>query len=1004
MFGNRCSKGARLGGPTAFIALLMLFLATVSWAQGNPSGKLIGKVVVEGVGVPGVLLTATSPNLQGSRTAITGPAGDYFLASLPPGPYDVTLSMEGMNEQQLQVQIAAAQTTYQNATMTPLTLTEEVLVTAEPTGREVISAVPLAATTMTKKLIDELPTGRTLNQIAILAPGVTATGPGKSTTTGLGAISISGAPSFENLFVINGVVVNENIRGQAFDLFIEDAIQETTAATAAISAEYGRFSGGVVNLITKSGGNKFAGSFRTSLTNQDWVSKTALTTAVTDEVIPVYEATLGGPVLRDRLWFFAAGRDFNTETTGQTISPTSLPFAVATDQQRYEAKITGRLTESHTVVGTYMTIDQVGSGQFFGAILDLASVYSREDPQELAALNYSGILTPSFLLTAQYSERAFQIANAGATTRDRISGTLMLDQSRGLARYFAPTFCGICRAEDRNNENLLAKASYFLSSERFGTHDIAFGYDRFNDIRAADNHQSGSDFRVFGTGAIIRGDQIFPVFDENTVVQFNPIARETEGTNFITNSLYLNDTWRQGDRWTFNLGLRYDANDGENAEGKAVAKDSNLSPRLAARFSPSANWSVHASMGRYVAALANSVGDSTSAAGAPATLQWAYGGPDVNLGNPSNPLTTAQALQILFDWFDGAGGANNSRDLIFANIPGGSAIIRDSLVSPSVDEITVGFTRQLGSRGFLRADLIDRTYANFYTTRIDTATGSVETPNGVVDLALIENRDSAFSRDYSAAQIQASYNLGSRLNLGANYTWSHLRGNFDGESRNSGPVTGDLTYPEFKLARFDRPDGDLGSDQRHKAIFYSTYQIVDGGRVRLSASAVQSFNSGVPYGAVGAAPTRNSQGAFFITNPGYRTPPRTVTYYFTARDANRTEDILRTDLALNLSFRLKALELFVHPEVINLFDADNIDTTDSRFLNQSVFSSTNTGATSCSQAGPNGGPGRCQPFNPYTDTPIEGVHWQKGPQFGQPISPLGFQTPRTYRFSVGVRF
>ena len=76
--------------------------------------------------------------------------------------------------------------------------------------------------------------------------------------------------SFESLYMVNGVTVNENLRGQANNLYIEDAIQETTVATAGVSAEYGRFSGGVVNVITKSGGNLFSGSFRDSLNNDNW--------------------------------------------------------------------------------------------------------------------------------------------------------------------------------------------------------------------------------------------------------------------------------------------------------------------------------------------------------------------------------------------------------------------------------------------------------------------------------------------------------------------------------------------------------------------------------------------------------------------------------------------------------------------------------------------------------------------------------------------------------------
>ena len=101
------------------------------------------------------------------------------------------------------------------------------------------------------------------------------------------------------------MVVNENLRGQPFNLFIEDAIQETTTTTSGVSAEYGRFSGGVVNTITKSGGNEISGSFRTNFTNNKWEAETPLTAAQADDINQRYEATLGGWLLRDRLWYFA---------------------------------------------------------------------------------------------------------------------------------------------------------------------------------------------------------------------------------------------------------------------------------------------------------------------------------------------------------------------------------------------------------------------------------------------------------------------------------------------------------------------------------------------------------------------------------------------------------------------------------------------------------------------------------------------------------------------------
>lgn len=103
----------------------------------------------------------------------------------------------------------------------------------------------------------ELAIERDLNEAVNLAPGVHNTAVGTNR-----GISINGAMSFENVFSVNGVVINENIRGRSLSLFVEDAIQETSVTTSGISAEYGRFTGGGVNVLAKSGENEFSGSLR----------------------------------------------------------------------------------------------------------------------------------------------------------------------------------------------------------------------------------------------------------------------------------------------------------------------------------------------------------------------------------------------------------------------------------------------------------------------------------------------------------------------------------------------------------------------------------------------------------------------------------------------------------------------------------------------------------------------------------------------------------------------
>jgi outer membrane receptor protein involved in Fe transport len=968
-------------------ALALAFLATLpGLAQGLPTGTLNGRVTdSDGAVLPGVTVTASSPALQGTRSATTGESGDYNIPLLPPGDYTVTFEIEGFATAERTVRMAAAQTTSLNHELTVDKVSEVITVTG---SLETISAQPQVATTFTKQVVEALPMERNIRETVLLAPGVSATGPGQN-------IVISGAQSHENLFLVNGVVINENLRGQPFNLFIEDAIEETTTTTAGISAEYGRFAGGVVNTITKSGGNDFHGSLRTAFTNQDWQSKTPLTTTLTDKVNRRYEGTLGGRILRDKLWFFLAGRDFEDLRTAQT-SLTRVDFAAGTEERRYEGKLTFAPFQGHRVVGSYIEIENSDLGNFFGTILDTRSINDRTLPQDLTAVNYTGVWSANFFTEAQYSERNFTFENSGSRFTDRIFGTLLVDGPTGR-RYWSPTFCGVCRPEERNNENTLLKASYFLSSEALGSHELIAGYDSFSDIRAADNHQSGSDFRIITSNTVIRGTEVFPVFtsgNTSTFIQWNPIFVSSKGTDFQTDSLFVNDRWRLNDKLSFNIGVRYDSNDGKNSQGETTASDSKISPRLSATFDPKGDgsWIFNASYGEYVAALAGTQGDATSAGGNPATIQFFYRGPSINT-NPAGPFVTSDvALATIFNWFDSIGGVNTTDSTLIRliSIPGGNTLIRGgSLESPSTTEFSVGLSKALGTRGQVRADYVRRDGKDFYLDRLDLSTGRVTVNNRLADLSIIENNDSLLERSYDGLHTQFRYRFSDRLDLGGGYTWSRTEGNVDGETAASGPVRSAVAnFPEYKDPRWNNPAGYLASDQRHRGGFYGVFKVLRGERQNLSVSLLQSYASGTPYAAAGAVASRN-----FVTNPGYVTPPSTVTYFFTKRDAFRTDDITSTNLSLNYSFFWNAfgqqLEVFLQPEALNVFNEHGVIAT-------AGFDTTVIDATVANSG--------LQPFNPFTTTPVEGVHWRRGPNFGKPTRDTNFQTPRTYRFSVGFRF
>ena len=353
-------------------------LLASSVAAQTTTGTIAGRIVdSQGLALPGVTVTVAGPNLQGTLSVVSTGNGDYIIPRVPPGAYTVTFELGGFERQQKAVVVALSQALTLNAALGPAALTENV--TVRPGSGEILTHTPEVATNFTQELMSMLPTTRDINAAILKAPAVHPSGPN-------GSYSIAGAMSFESLYLVNGVNVNENLRGQANTLYIEDAVQEMMVATDGISAEYGRFSGGVVNVITKSGGNRFSGSFRDSLYNDDWRAKVTgnderpfTTDSKVDRVISQYEYVLGGPILRDRLWFFNAGRFRNAPVGRNTVAPLSIPYTFEDRSQRYEGKLTYSLNPSHRVDGTYTKVSQKEVNGTFstGSSMDSAEVCTR---------------------------------------------------------------------------------------------------------------------------------------------------------------------------------------------------------------------------------------------------------------------------------------------------------------------------------------------------------------------------------------------------------------------------------------------------------------------------------------------------------------------------------------------------------------------------------------------------------------------------------------------------
>jgi hypothetical protein len=978
------------------VPLVLLFCPLALFAQAT-TGILIGTVTSEGAPLPGVNVTVTSPALQGTRSATTGDGGGYTFPALPPGDYTVSFDLSGMQPLKKRVTVNVSQTSRADVEMKLSAISEALTVTAAAPAAIETSEV---AANFNIQQINELPVGRTIDDTILLAPGVTEAGPNDQ-------ITISGSHSYDNLILVDGVVVSENLRGFVNPLYIEDAVQETTVLSGGVSAEFGRFTGGVVSTITKSGGNEFTGSFRDSLSNPNWTEKTnyAGQADPLDQLNSTYEGTLGGRILRDRLWFFAAGRYATRDERRQTTQ-TNIPYDFTQDDHRYEGKLTGAITPKHNAVVSYINSrDKRDNTISSGRVVDLRSLTPFDRPRSLLSINYNGIITNSFLIEGQYSRMNDKFVN-GAETRDLIEGTLLLDASSGN-RMWSPTFCGSpCPAKERDNKSWQGKGSYFLSTRATGNHSLVGGVEEFHQLRNENNYQSGSDLRIHGTIIQVGSEVFFGVNPSNAEIEYDPVPALSHTSDFAVRSFFANDKWDLSDRFNFNVGIRYDKAYGTDQAGNKTVDDSAFSPRLAASYDLKGDGHnrFSATYGRYVSKVDQGPADNTATAGRYASYYWDYNGPILNpAGTPTSQLLPVrEVIKRVFDWFNGVGGTKNTEFLTSVHIPGVTTRFDKSLSAPYMDEYTVGYAHAFGSRGFVRADYIHRNWDDFYVIRRTLETGKAKDPNGTLfDQGVIENGAPGLSRNYRAIQMQASYRPWTPLTIGGNYTYSRLRGNVEGET--AGFATSINTYldkPEYTNFEQAQPVGYLGADMRHRGNLWVQYDL-NTPVGRLNLSLLERYHSALSYSATGTIDVRAGQAngpTNGIVNPGYATVPSSVTYFFSDRGGLRLDNIKSTDLGVNFYLpTFRKAQLFVEADIINIFDEQGLEDPD--FIDKTVLTRRNT---NCFQSGTTST--RCLAFNPFTDTPKEGVNWQKGAAFGTATNENAYQQARTYRVSVGMKF
>jgi hypothetical protein len=310
-------------------------MAGVAFAQLVPTAKMEGKVAdATGAPLPGVNVEATSPRLVGKATAVTDGEGNYRLFSLPSGVYEVTFTLQGFKTLiRKEIIVQLSQTVVLNATLEQAALEEQVTVIGQSPLIDVKSTVK--GQTMTKEVFMSLPRNRSFD-------GLVGTVPGVQYDNRTGGLSVDGATGTENMWYMDGADITQphvgtNAQGAAMEL-----VDEVKVTASGYNAEFGGSMGGVVNVITRSGGNAYHGDVSFYYNDnsrlmqgfaRDYFRWSPLNSNIAEYVnddnlywnqgngrddYKRYEGvfTLGGYIMKDKLWFFASVNPVFSRTWG----------------------------------------------------------------------------------------------------------------------------------------------------------------------------------------------------------------------------------------------------------------------------------------------------------------------------------------------------------------------------------------------------------------------------------------------------------------------------------------------------------------------------------------------------------------------------------------------------------------------------------------------------------------------------------------------------------------
>lgn len=589
------------------VLALLLFLigGQLTKAQQTVTSATLGGRVQDASGavVKGASLTATNLATNQKQTATTDADGRYRFAYLQLGSYILAIDADGFSSVTKELTVTVGQA---------LDLPIKLEVAGVSAQVNVTNDVPLIETLRTQLAetirpaeIDDLPlNGRNYLDLALLIPGVSPTNTGSnqrfaetSAVPGQG-ISIAGQRNLYNSFVVDGVSANDDAADLTGTYFSEEVISQFQVITSGGIAEFGRASGGVVNIITKSGSNDWRGNFYGFARNQRFDARNPLATSKDLLTQAQYGASISGPVKQDRTFLFS-----NFEQTRRNASTviTIAPAAVSLINSRLDAVgyqgprlTTGVVPASFDTSNFFGRVDhKLNDRNQFSARYSLYHITS-ENSRSVGGLNAvsrgSGlndtdqtveVSNVTTLSTRTLNEARFQFTNSrlGAPINDRLGPAVGIS---GVANFGTATTSPLAR--DIN----LFEAVDNVSTQR-GKHSLKGGVDfLFNRVNIVFPGAVQGVYAFNSLGNFLAGNYstFQQAFGAPGQSQSNPNA-----------GFFAQDEWQVNSKFTINAGLRYDL---QFLPNPVQTDTNNFAPRLGFAYAPQDRKTViRASFGIY---------------------------------------------------------------------------------------------------------------------------------------------------------------------------------------------------------------------------------------------------------------------------------------------------------------------------------------------------------------------------------------------------------------------